>query len=234
MMGRPLKIALAVLGWGLLASSARAGIFLPMGATTRTPGEVYAPPGATRVDSETVTFRGTANSPLSGALTVEVFRTVGGTLDFLYQLTNTTSANGAVSRIGGLTIITSGSAATFSASVDFATNSPLNFGPGAQHPVQASRSPDGLSKTFTFATAGILGSGLPTGATSNVLFIQTNATRYDSSGMARITSEANPNVFSTAVGLFEPAAVPEPSSLLLGGIAAGLLVGVLGWRSRDA
>jgi len=231
-----LKLTLAL---GMLAavagSEAKAGFSLPPGQSVTTPGEAYltTAPGATLLATQTITFTPAGNPLVLGSLQVEVFRETGGTLDFLYQLTNTGS-----SAIGGISIAAFGDGVpNFTTLVDYATDSASipGFVAGTQITFSATRSAAGPSINFSFDSPGVPGQGLASGATSFVFFVQTNATAFNAFGSAQIAAETiggnNPGANSSN-GVFQPtlSPVPEPSSLVLCGLAGVIGLGVHRFR----
>jgi hypothetical protein len=219
------------------------GVSLISGAgAVNTPGEAYPVGSATFIGgaSITVPLSQPGNPNISGTLTEEVWRENGtGTLDFLYQIKNNSpAANGLLSSLANFQLSSFGGGTPFLTSVDYATNAAaidgLFIGNG-QGSVAATRSSDGASVTFSFDPAGGPQTGLPSGNTSAVLFIATNATAYNQFGVATINGEVfngASNGGNSFTGIFEPtvAAVPEPASIVLCGLAG--LIGAGVYRSR--
>jgi hypothetical protein len=212
---------LAALGLMVISSPARAGVALVSGTSVATPGEAY-PASAVLVDKQTFTF-----GPLStGTLQVDVFKETTGTLDFLYQVTNSHGAGTKlISSIGGLSNYSG-----FTTSVDYNNAAALsaNFlGSGLVLGAKTSSSAarDGMfpSPTDGSNVSFSLSSNLAASGVTKILFVQTDARSYDSSGTAAV------NFFHDGSfgfnNVFEPAVVtPEPSTLSLLGLGGVGLV----------
>lgn len=213
--------------------------------TNFTPGMLLA--------STTVTANlNPANPDLTATIREAVFRNAGGTLDFVYQLTNTSNpTNGLLSGVAGTTFANFGGGLDpfGQIRVDFATN--FNFdnfiaptatsGTNQSSPVGASRSTSGSDITFAFDSP-VFGAtvGLAAGSTSNVLIISTNATNFNNRGVGSISGEtdANGNTLGSNIagGIFEPApaVVPEPATVVSAGIAGLFGLGFALRRKRTA
>jgi len=205
-------------------SSPAAFVVLPPGST------VALSPGQTSSDIPNVSLlaQDTYNltSPTTGtkATVVEdVFLNKDtGTLLFAYQETNT-----------GANALTSLSMTNFSninTSVDFLTDSGpagSGFTAGGVAPNLASRNATtGSLISFTY------NGGLAAGQTGDILLIQTNVTAYDQAGALISSATVSGNGSASFNGVFEPSgAVPEPSSMVLIGIA-GAIVGVGSYARR--
>jgi hypothetical protein len=154
---------------------------------------------------------GTGMAAASGTYTDAVYKNVSGTLDFVYQFTNSATSN------VGITETTGYSFTGFSTDVGYLANGGSLPGgvfvngstvtPGI--PDDVSRSGDGSTVTFNFnvfSTADNIGPGM----TSAVLMVSTNATKYAKGPyVGLITSGA-----TTLVGFQPTSMVPEPSSML--------------------
>jgi hypothetical protein len=149
-----------------------------------------------------------------------VRETATGDLDFYGRITITDFGN----NLAAIDSIGMGSFAGFSVNANYRTD-----GLGMQGPNAASSSSDGSEVAWYFESPMRLGAA--GGASSSLYFFaQTDAKYYDSNGSARIVAYStvnggiDPEVdFS---GIYEPTAVPEPSTLA-GGLLA-LAVGLWG------
>jgi hypothetical protein len=229
-----MKFSLRFPCWSALLASAcllclgvvpgRADVLLGPGGTTLTPGETF--PGAGSLVAIQTVASSNGNPNFSARLNEAVFRENSGTLDFLFQVSN---GAGGTTSIGSLSLSSFGSVAT---RVGFATNNPAGFAlTGSQGSGSASRSPDVI--TFSFP-------GVPPDATSNTVFVRTDATVFNSLGAAVGSGSSAGsgtnlfgNVFEPGTGVAgfggngrgsgpggaAPDLAPEPSSLYLAGIA---------------
>jgi hypothetical protein len=210
------------------APEARAGMILLPGQTVSTPGETYPVPGTapvTELASQTVSFAG-INPNFSGSVSVAVFKEAGGTLDFLYQVTNASSSG---FNLAGITGSGYGTGNPFKTSVDFTTDNPDStlFGTGTKASISATRTAAGPQVTFNLGDDST--AGLAPGATSFVLFVQTDATAFNLFGGVTISGQnqgtVNPGTASLN-GILEPTAanpIPEPASIVLLGISVPFL-----------
>ncbi len=237
----------------LIGGQAKAALQpLPPGGTTTLvgQGDVFTP--GTLVASTTVTANlNAANPDLTSLIREAVFRNAAGTLDFVYQITNTSNpANGLLANLASTTLANFGGGLDPFAPirVDFATNSNFdgfiapsaNSATNQSSPVAASRSTDGSSITFAFDSPQFATVGLSPGSTSNVLIVSTNATNFNNRGVGTINGEtdANGNTLGSNIagGIFEPApaVVPEPATVLSAGIAGLFGLGYALRRKRTA
>lgn len=238
----------------LIGGQAKAALQpLPPGGTATLvgQGEVFTP--GTLVASTTVTANLNSTNPdLTALIREAVFRNAAGTLDFVFQVTNTSNpANGLLANLASTSFANFGGGLDPFAPirVDFATN--FNFdtfiAPSAttatnqSSPVGASRSTDGSSITFAFDSPQFLATvGLTPGSTSNVLIVSTNATNFNNRGVGTINGEtdANGNTLGSNIagGIFEPApaVVPEPATVVSAGIAGLFGLGYALRRKRTA
>jgi len=138
-----------------------------------------------------------------------VYRTAGGTLDFLFQVTTNPGSN---DQAETLSMALFGS---FTTDVDYLTGTSVV-------PASSSRSSDGNIVNFGFVP------GFDGGQSTAVLVIETNATSF-TKGLLSIQDTGNDSVSS-----FEPTGVPivatpEPSGLVMLGYG---LLGLAGLRRR--
>jgi len=213
-----------------------------------TPGKLFA--------STTITANLNPTNPdMTGVIREAVFVNAQGTLDFLFQVTNTSSPanNGMLANLASATFANFGGGLDPFAPirVDFATNfagidsfiAPTpTTGTSQSTPVGVSRSGSGSDISFLFDSP-IFGKtvGLAAGATSNVLIISTNARNFNNRGVASISGEtdANGNTLGSNIagGSFEPAPgaiVPEPATFVGAGIAGLFGLGFALRRKRTA
>jgi len=189
--------AIAVVALFATSSSLMATPLLP--GTAVVPSLYAGPTGALQA-SDTVPFSG---SGTTGILREAVYLNAGGTLDFLYQVSNTSALARLLHRLtafdftgfltdaqqtaGGFGIFTTGTVAANTADRDVAAD----------------------TVGFNFLT------GIPSGTTSFVLAIVTNATSFNKLGNVAIINGRSFNIDG-----FQPVStVPEPASLLLLGSA---------------
>jgi hypothetical protein len=188
----------------------------------------------------------------SGVFREAVYKETGGTYDFLYQITNNSSSQ---VNLAGVSATNYGTTpAVFQSNVGYSNTIPTTnpnaggFTPFFQTagsgtgiaPVDLQRSPSGAQITWSFVGPNG-GTGLTPGSVSNILFARTNATSYDQFGTFTIAGQNSTGIVnpgSIAINaVFEPSiggAVPEPSSIVMGGTAASILAGIFGWRRRKA
>ncbi len=223
----------AVLGLTLAASPAMAAFGNPLtpgGAATPTTGFAF-PTGESLVASGTFNLNQPGNPNVTARVIQDVYRETGGTYDFFYQVINTGSTTLATAAFSNF-----GLPPAFNASVGYISSTvppPAGMTQGTFAPINASEPTGGGTVTFSYDASSST-TGLPIGATSNVMFVSTNATNYDQLGIATVNGDVvnnnNPGG-NSYVGIFEPTAgvtsVPEPSSLVLCGLA-----GLLGLGAR--
>ena len=151
-----------------------------------------------------------SNSAFSGTIDEWVYKDTAnsfgsGDLTWIIQVVNSASSSDAIARV------TAGNFATFM--TDVGDNG------GANAPSLLDRDTPGHTIGFSWAATG----GLLAGQTSDLLTIDTNASRFTTGTLAVINSQ------TSDLTAFEPSAVPEPATwamMLLG--FAGL--GVVGYR----
>jgi hypothetical protein len=212
--------AVAALAYLMAAVPARADVLLVPGSGSPLVPEDYnlLAPGAVLLAGEIDPFTG-GNPNLNGSLQVNVLREVGGTLDFLYAVTNTSPSAAfshlAVSNFGP-------SAAVFSTLVGESNVAAGAILPGTTAATSAVRSVSGNVIDFQLGPAGV---GLATGDSSLIVFVRTNALDFDDSGEATIIG-LGPDTGSDHEVTIEPRRpVPEPSSLSLAAVLSVVLGG---------
>ena len=209
-------LLLAFAGVILLASASRANVISP-GTSGASPDNFTSLSGLNFVASNSATAS-------AANFTEAVYRNSAGILDFMFQVTNTSSdllfTREANTNFTG-----------FSTDVGYITNgstlpsSPFVDGTGG--PLSVDRSVNGSTVGFNFT--GFVGNFFQVGliGTTDVLVIATNATNFDSNGTVALS-------FSLGGGggdPFEPVATPLPAALPLFVTGLGGL-GLLGWRRK--
>jgi hypothetical protein len=162
---------------------------------------------------------GSGSATASGTYTDAVYQNVSGTLDFVYQFSNSSSSSVAITSTTGYNF------GAFATDVGYVQNGASlpngifvngsTITPGI--PDDISRSADGSTITFDFNVFGT-GDNIGPGVTTAVLMVSTNATKYTSGAVGLIAAGTD-----NLVG-FQPAVVPEPSTL----VPLGALLLVLG------
>jgi hypothetical protein len=223
---------MTVLGLAVAAPSARAVLIAPGGSTPLTSSSPV-PTGGTVLDS--IVNEVGAPSPgsqIAGTLSTIVYKEAAGTLDFIYQLQNTTALSDGdwfhrvtVVNFNGYTTDVSYAATADGLSsyfVDASASSTIS---------SADRSNNGNTVGFTLETfpGGVpnLNSGVAPGGYSYILVVKTNATQYYSGG-STFAIDGGTLSFQS----FTPS--PAPSSLALLGAACFTFAGAFVWRRRRA
>ncbi len=203
-----------------IGASAGAVILVPGQGPTALPGTPSSAlpglTGGTLLADVTDTF---SNSSYSGILYTAVIRETSGTLDFLYQLTDT----GGPDHIERLTTV---DFTGFSTNVDYLSDPFTGFGFQAPNTAVAGFPPnphtgdritgDVIGFNFNAGSPGDL--GLNTGDITNVIYIQTNAVNW-TYGATNIIDGNIDRVYS-----FAPTTVPGPAAVIP--MALGLLAGL--------
>jgi hypothetical protein len=168
---------------------------------------------------------GRNNTVANGTLQYAVIRETGGTLDFLYQVSNGAGSTDSLAHVSVANFT------GFTTTIGWSAVTPLQ--------TQVTGLPASLTaSTFVSpSTGGVqsagdtvdfnFNSGIGAGQASQWLEVQTNATQYNGAGNINLTD--NGYFGTTAYG---PVAVPEPSSMLLLGLGG---LGMFGytWRRRS-
>jgi hypothetical protein len=218
-------IALVAIFAAALAASPAHATLLGPGAATTIADPLFGPfayAGGT-VEASHVNEAATFSSGISGTLTTEAIKEAGGTYDFLYQITAASSNTTAIHRVT-VTDFTS-----YATNVQYGTAGPPFSAVTAPVMFSADRSADGstVGWSFTSASSGGVGAGLE----SYVLIIKTNATNYTTGSTFAI--DGGIMTFPSFAPSGSMFSVPEPSSLVLGGIGALGMIG-FGLRRRKA
>jgi hypothetical protein len=201
-------LALAALVLGAVRAEA---VALAPGATV--PAVSIAFPGGSHLAS--VFYKDKKSADLTASVGAAVFKNGSGTLDFYYQVSNSSKVppGDAVRRLTGSSFVgfstdvfwvTNGSAIACSACGGF-------FVDGTQAPDDVDRSGSGSVVGFNFGP----GFEVDPTETSRVLLIRTDATAFTKG----VVSVINSGTVTEAA--FQPTTVPEPASLAL--LALGLL-----------
>jgi hypothetical protein len=192
----------------LASTAAQAIIVLPGQRVGRGTLDVFAD-NPTLITSLTLPVNSLSGA-VFGTMTSAVYRNQFGTLDFYYQYVNGAGSD-------PINRITMNSFRGFTTDVGYRTTAIGPFVAGTVEPDEANRSFSGSVVGFDFDPPV----AIPSGATSRVLVVRTNATDFRNGWTSVINGGA------TTVAAFAP--VPEPTTL--GALALGAL-GLLRRRKR--
>jgi hypothetical protein len=229
LIGASLVVCLA-----LLAMPARADTTVnPGDAADAVPAVTYnnggspVAPGATFVTSMAISFTLGVNP---GATATEaVYKEPSGTYDFLYQVTNATSAQA----ITSVTVVNYSNDVNtpFTTNTGYLTALPTggaafsSLGTAGEPATVERTTLNGASLTFSFS-----GTSLSTGQTSAIFYLRTNATNFNGNG----TFQANAATSGSGLA-FQPAqgsVVPEPSVIVMGLVGTVVIGGRTYLRRR--
>ncbi len=232
-----IRMFMSLGAWALLAGSAMAsstGTMISSGSTnvSLTSGTFadYVGSGYTVVDKYAIPESNSLG--LNTTLYVDAIRTAGGTYDFAYQISDAVTGQTAPSK-DSISTLSVGNYTGVNPVYGVAlTDTTLPSGTNFQTPtstgvsVTAGRPAAGTPITFTFATP------IAPGATSEVILVQTTATNYDTGGgvtAGAVTAGNGSTVFAN-VPEVSAGAVPEPGSIVLGGLAMVIGAGAYHFR----
>jgi hypothetical protein len=218
----------AVVGFAVLSPKAEAYVLSPGGSVSAATMGDNAVPSGTVIDSITNEVGSPGQgSTVSANLTTVVIKEAGGTLDFVYQVQNTTAAGGDWIHRATMVSFTGWSTNVWYSSKNTGYSSYFSNADSTSTIAGADRSNSGQTVGFTLETTTNgtpdVNSGIAPGAYSFILVIKTDATAYR--GGSSFVIDGGVTSFTS----FAPA--PEPSSIVLAGMGVVFLGGFF-WRRK--
>lgn len=220
--GVRLSIAFAFAAFFAMTSSSQAAL---IGTVVTAPTQTVFPglvpsgtsPGTLLASLVSPYSFNTTAGTTSGNLFTAVFKEAGGTLDFYYQVANSSSSATSIARE------TDTNFAGFTVSTGYRTDGSVlgaGFTNGTVAPVTADNNGSGSVVGFSFSPPDT--AKIAPGLTSFAFVISTNATSYRAGNSSIIDGGTQ------TVAAFQPASgVPEPGTVLLMGLG---MVGLVGLR----
>lgn len=221
----PIRKSLVAASVGLLALAASglaradlllAGTTIPLLAGTTVAAEPQLAGAVLEDRTDAFSFAG-VHGTVSGSIQSRVVRSIDGTVDFYWRVFSDANSS------DDLRSMRLGQIFTSTYRVNWAAD-----GPGDLSPTSATRFSGAGSSSFNFnfdyhdATGAP--SGLGAGESSYFMFLDTDATTYDFSGLMDVADLTHTHI-SGLFATFAPTAgrLPEPGSLALVGLALGAL-----------
>lgn len=233
-MLKPFAMSIALLALIGVGQSVAFADPLAPGTVIPGPGPLAGPPG-TLLASSTQTLSPMPGGNFTATLTTAVYRNAGGTLDFYYQLSNSSScpsppSGGTCDPLTRLTAFEFDGFTTdvFARSDDFDGGGP--FVVGTQTSTTADRSLNGNVVGFNFGdgVGAPPSSRLEPGETSFTFVIRTNAVDFTTGGASAIDGG------SVNFNAFQPTVIPEPTTMLLLGTGLAGVAAKLRRRRKSA